>query len=90
MKHFRHVSSLSFISKIFEKVVLIQLINHLSGSDLLEIFQSAYMQNHSTEIAVLNVLDGLLGSAKKRTVSLVALLDLSAAFDTSFDSAETA
>ena len=37
---------------------------------------------HRTETAVLRVLDGLLGSADERLVSLVALLDLSAAFDT--------
>ena len=86
MKNFRPVSNLSFISKILEKVVLIQLKNHLSGNNLLEIFQSAYRQNHSTETAVLSVLDGLLCSADERLVSLVALLDLSAAFDT----AETA
>ena len=35
----------------------------MSGNNLLEIFQSAYRQNHSTETAVLSVLDGLLGSA---------------------------
>ena len=34
------------------------------------------------QTAVLSVLDGLLGSADERLVSLVALLDLSAAFDT--------
>ena len=81
MKNFRPVSNLSFISKILEKVVLNQLKNHLSGNNL-EIFQSVYRQNHSTETAVLSVLDGLLGSADERLVSLVALLDLSAAFDT--------
>ena len=64
------------------KVVLIQLKKHLSGNNLLEIFQSAYRQNHRTETAVLSVLDGQLGSADERLVSLVALLDLSAAFDT--------
>ena len=74
MKNFRPVSNLSFISKILEKVVLIQLKKHLSGNNLLE--------NHSTETAILSVLDGLLGSADDRLVSLVALLDLSAAFDT--------
>ena len=82
MKNFRPVSNLSFISKILEKVVLNQLKNHLSGNNLLEIFQSVYRQNHSTETAILSVLDGLLGSADERLVSLVALLDLSAAFDT--------
>ena len=55
--------------------------NHLSGNNL-DIFQSAYSQNHSTETAVLSVLEGLLGSADERLVSLVALLDLNAAFDT--------
>ena len=39
-------------------------------------------KNHSTQTAVLSVLDGLLGSADERLVSLVALLYLSAAFDT--------
>ena len=76
------MSHLSFISKILEKVVLIQLKKHPSGNNLLEIFQSAYRQNHSTQTAVLSVLDGLLGRADERLVSLVALLDLSAAFDT--------
>ena len=42
MKNFRPVSDLYFISNILEKVVLIQLKNHLSGNNLLEIFQSAY------------------------------------------------
>ena len=55
--------------------------NHLSGNNLLEIFQSAYRQNHSTETAVFSVLGGLLCSANERLVSLVALFDLSAAFD---------
>ena len=82
MRNFRPVSNLSFISESLEKVVLIQLKNHLSGNNLLEIFQSAYKQNHSTETAVLSVLDDLLCSADERLVSLVALLDLSAAFDT--------
>ena len=76
------MSNLSFISKILEKVVLIQLKYHLSGNNLPEVFQSAYRQNNSTDTAVLNVIDGLLGSADERLVSLVALLDLSAAFDT--------
>ena len=40
------------------------------------------MQNHSTETAILRAVDGLLGNADERLVSLVALLDLSAAFDT--------
>ena len=80
MKNFRPASNLPFISKILEKVVLTQLRNHLSSNNLLEICQSAYRKDHSTETAVLSVLNGLLGSADERLVSLVALLDLSTAF----------
>ena len=82
MKNFIPVSNLPFISKILKKVVLTQLRNHLSSNNLLEICQSAYRKDHSTETAVLSVLDGLLVSADERLVSLVALLALSAAFDT--------
>ena len=42
----------------------------------------AYRKDHSTETAVLSVLDGLLTKADEKLVSLVTLLDLSAAFDT--------
>ena len=82
LKNFRPVSNLPFISKILEKVVLTQLQKHLSENDLLEIRQSAYRKNHSTETALLSVADGLLRNADDRLVSVLALLDLSAAFDT--------
>ena len=80
LKNFRPVSNLPFISKILEKVVLTQLQKHLSENDLLEIRQSAYRKNHST--ALISVVDGLLRNADDRLVSVLALLDLSAAFDT--------
>ena len=81
-KNYRPVSNLPFISKILEKAVLKQLQKHLVDNDLLEVKQSAYRKDHSTETAVLSVLDGLLAKADDRLVSLLALLDLSAAFDT--------
>ena len=40
------------------------------------------MKDHITDTAVLSVNDDLLVSANERLVSLVDLLDLSAAFDT--------
>ena len=76
------MSNLPFILEILERRVLTQLRNHLFSNNLLEICQSAYRKDHSTETAVMSILDGLLVSAYERLVSLVALLDLSAAFDT--------
>ena len=52
------------------------------ANDLVEMRQSACRKNHSTETAVLGVLDNLLTQADKRLVFLVAVLDLSAACDT--------
>ena len=54
----------------------------MSDNSLLEMHQSAYRKDHSTETAVLSVLNCLLVKADERLVSLIALLDLSAAFDT--------
>ena len=82
VKNISPVSNLSFLSKILEKTVLDQLQTHLSASNLLEIWQSAYRKNHSIETAVLSVLDNLLNKADEKHVSVLALLDLSAAFDT--------
>ena len=82
LKNFRPVSNPPFISKIPENVVLTQLQKHLSENDLLEIRQSAFRNNHSTETALLSVVDGLLRNADHRLVSVLALQDLSAAFDT--------
>ena len=67
MKNFRPVSNLLFTSNILKKVVLTQLRNHLSSNNLLEICQSAYRKDHSTETAVLSVLDGFLVNADEKT-----------------------
>ena len=57
LKHFRPVSNMPPISKILEKIVPRQLHKHLSDNNLLEMHQSAYITDPSTEPAVLSVLD---------------------------------
>lgn len=82
LKNYRPVSNLSFLSKLLEKIVLNQLNTHLSSNNLLNPFQSAYRQHHSTETALLHILNDLLLATDSGKVSLLTLLDLSAAFDT--------
>ena len=82
LKNYRPVSNLSFLSKLLERVVLLQLTDHVSRNDLLERNQSAYRQNHSTETALLHITNCLLESIDQGRVSILSLLDLSAAFDT--------
>ena len=59
-KNYRPVSNLSFISKLVERVVCVQLVEHLKTNNLYEIFQSAYRQLHSTETALLRVQNDIL------------------------------
>ena len=82
MNNYRPISNLSFVSKLLERCVNKQLNNHLEVNDLLPAVQSAYRSRHSTETAVLKVLSDVYAAADDRHVTLLCLLDLSAAFDT--------
>ena len=82
LNNYRPVSSLLFISKILEKVVDMRLEQHLTIKNLHEEHQSAYRKFHSTETAVLKVQNDVLQSLDQNNVTIMVLLDLSAAFDT--------
>ena len=75
-------TNLPFISKLCEKVVAMQLTDHLLRNNLMEPFQSANRPNHSVETALLRVCNDILRSMDQRKITVLALLDLSAAFDT--------
>ncbi len=81
-KNYRPVSNLAFISKLIEKAVASQLIEHLKINNLYDKFQSAYRTFYSTETALLRVKNDILNTMDSRNVMLLLLLDLSAAFDT--------
>ena len=76
------ISNLSVVSKLLERIVFRQLYSCLSTADLLPRLQSAYRTHHSTETAVLKVLTDILYAVDDGDLSVLALLDLSAAFDT--------
>ena len=82
LKNYRPVSSLPFLSKITETIVLLQLSQHLERNSLLYPLQSANRSGHSTETALLKIVNDLLAALDVNHISLLSLLDLSAAFDT--------
>ena len=65
-----------------ERFILWRLLEHLKVNDLLPTVQSAYRKCHSPETAIARVLSDILMALDRGDVAALALLDLSAAFDT--------
>jgi len=58
-----------------------QLNQYLLNNAMMPSLQSAYRRHHSTETALLRVMSDVFAAADQQHVTLLALLDLSAAFD---------
>ena len=82
LTNLRPVSNLLYISKLAERAVFDQIHNHMTQFDLYPMLQSAYRSGYSTETALLKVKNDILLTMDKQRVTLLVLLDLSAAFDT--------
>lgn len=80
--NYRPVSNLSLLSKTLERVAAEQITTYLSDNDLLEPNQSAYRRQHSTETALLKIHTDIRQALGSNIVVLMAMLDLSSAFDT--------
>ena len=80
--NFTPVSNLPFVSKITEKFVLSDILNHCSINFLMPSHQSSYQKFHSTETALLKVPNDILSNMDQQKITLLVLLDLSVAFDT--------
>ena len=79
-KNFRPMSNLSFVSKLIEMAAFNHIHGHLVSINLYPVAQSAYRRNHSTETALLKVVNDILLNMNKQHVTILVLLDLSAAF----------
>src|SRR5258706_214466 len=80
--NYRPISNLHTISKIVERLFLSRVISHVERSPSFNRFQSAYRRGHSTETALLRMLNDTYCTADNKARTLLIQLDLSAAFDT--------
>ena len=81
-ENFRPISNLPFVAKSAEKATISQLSIHCAANAPFPEYQSAYRKYHSTETALLKVQNDILLSMDRQEVTLLVLIDLSAAFDT--------
>ena len=79
--NYRPISNLTFITKLLERCIYEQKNMYLQEKNLLPEKQSAYRRFHSTETAVLEMLSNAYAAADRGQVTLLGLLDPSAAFD---------
>ena len=78
----RPISNLPFVGKLIERAVFGQTHNYLTAHELYPKTQSAYREFHSNETTLLRVKNDILLNMNQQRVTLLVLLDLSAAFDT--------
>lgn len=70
------------MAKILENAVSVQLQSFLETNNIAEKFQSGFRKKHSTESALLRVLNDILLFVDSGNSAILVILDLSAAFDT--------
>ena len=80
--NYRPVSNLPFLSKVLEKIVLARYNDHCDRYNLIPSFQLAYRPKHSCETSTVKLVNDLLWSMERKEATAVAVIDLSAAFDT--------
>ena len=81
LKNHRPVSNLPFIPKVLERVVLSQLLDYFASTEQHEPHQSAYRPIHSTDTALVRVVNDIQMALDQKNAAMLVLLDLSAAFD---------
>uniref|UniRef100_A0A1B6LG11 Reverse transcriptase domain-containing protein n=1 Tax=Graphocephala atropunctata TaxID=36148 RepID=A0A1B6LG11_9HEMI len=81
VENYRPISILPTISKIIEKILLNQLITHLSTHDILTAQQHGFFRGRSTTTALVQLTEFIIDQLEEGTTVTAMLLDFSKAFD---------
>ena len=82
LSNYRPVSVLPILSKVLERIVHHQLLEHLEAQNLLSEYQSGFRPGHYTQHVLLSVTDEWRRSCDQKKFVGAVFLDLAKAFDT--------
>lgn len=77
----RPISILPAFAKLLEKIIAFEVKNYLDTKQILPLIQSGFRKNHSTNTALLKVVDDIATAFDKSFTTILILLDQSKAFD---------
>ena len=82
INNYRPISLLPAISKILEKIVYKRLLSFLTINNIITLSQFGFRKNHSTDFAIIQLLDKITDLLSKKEHIIAVFMDLSKAFDT--------
>ena len=82
INNYRPISVLSFFSKVYEKIVYNHVLDFVDDNNVLYDYQYGFRHSHSTQQAIITLIDRISKSLDKGDIAIIILLDLKKAFDT--------
>lgn len=79
--NYRPISLLNAISKIFERVVLVRLLNHLADNGIIAKEQHGFQRGKSTKSAIVSIVEQIIDILESGDKALAIFIDLCKAFD---------
>ena len=81
INNYRPISILSFYSKVFEKLMYNKLYNFIKANDILYAHQYGFRRGHSTQQAIITLIDKITKSVNSDDFVISVFIDLKKAFD---------
>ena len=82
LNNYRPISILSTLNKIYEKILYARLVSYIEKFNIFYKFQFGFRTKHSTEHALIEIVDQIRLSIDKNELTCGIFIDLSKAFDT--------
>jgi hypothetical protein len=81
MNNYRPISILPVVSRVFERLLSVQLSNYIESNQLFSPYQHGFRTARSCQSALISLKNRLFKNRASKTVSAIASLDFSKAFD---------